>query len=50
LALAVSTLAGALVAFGQGATSLGAVGMVATGFAACATVGGMLGVFSRRDV
>jgi hypothetical protein len=50
LALAFSTLVGAIAAFGQGATSAAAVGVVAGAFGACVTLGGMLGVFSRRAV
>jgi len=50
LALAVSSLAGAMAAFGQGASSAAAVGTVAGGFGICVTLGGMLGVFSRRAV
>jgi hypothetical protein len=47
LALAVSTLAGAMAAFGQGASSAAAVATVAGGFGICVTLGGMLGAFSR---
>lgn len=50
LALALSTLVGAIVAFGQGATSVAAVATVAGGFGVCVTLGGMLGVFARKAV
>ena len=42
LALGLSTLAGGIAAFGQGATSVAAVVVVATLFALCVTTGGML--------
>ena len=47
LALALSTLAGGIVAFGQGATSVAAVVVVATLFGLCVTTGGMLILRSR---
>lgn len=48
LALALSTLAGATAAFGLGASNAAAVLAVSGGFGLCVTLGGMLGVFSRR--
>jgi hypothetical protein len=50
LALALSTLVGSVVAIGQGATSIGAIGAVVAAFGLCVTVGGMLGAFSRTAV
>ena len=49
LALALSTVAGALAAVGQGASSIPAVLTVTGGFAVCVTLGGMLGVFSKSS-
>jgi hypothetical protein len=48
LALVVSSVAGGLAAFAQGAKSVPAVAVVATAFGMCFTLGGMLGLFSRK--
>ena len=45
LVLAATTLVGAAVAFGEGATSAPAVWFVAFGFGLCVTMGGVLGMF-----
>ena len=50
LALALSTLIGGVVAIGQGATSIGAIGAVVAAFGLCVTLGGMLGAFSRTAI
>ncbi len=47
MALAVSTLIGGVVAFGLGATSVGAVWFVTFGFGVCVTASGMFGLLAR---
>ncbi len=49
-ALVAATVIGGAVAFGQGATSMAAVWLVAFSFALCVTASGVLGLFASQEI